>query len=253
MPAARPIAEFRAVWKLVDQGATSREIAAQTGIPYDTVRRWRQRTSPPQGADRPASDDWQPQDPTAYSYLLGLYLGDGYIQIPPRGSPRLVITLDARYEGIIDEASAAIRRTMPRTNICRYRGPGAVIVAASHPAWSIAFPQHGIGRKHLRKIELVPWQRSITHADPRPLLRGLLHSDGARCVNRFGVPLPSGRVARYAYSRYFFTNYSTDIQRIFCDHCELLGIRWTQSSFKNISISRRDSVALLDAFVGPKR
>jgi hypothetical protein len=60
-------------------------------------------------------------------------------------------------------------------------------------------------------------------------------------------------VARYAYSRYFFTNYSTDIQRIFCDHCELLGIRWTQSSFKNISISRRDSVALLDAFVGPKR
>jgi hypothetical protein len=33
---------------------------------------------------------------------------------------------------------------------------------------------------------------------------------------------------------------------------ELLGIRWTQSSFKNISIADRQSVAILDAFVGPK-
>jgi hypothetical protein len=46
---------------------------------------------------------------------------------------------------------------------------------------------------------------------------------------------------------------SADIRGIFCEHCELLGIRWTQSSFKNISISHRDSVAILDSFVGPKR
>jgi hypothetical protein len=65
-------------------------------------------------------------------------------------------------------------------------------------------------------------------------------------------PAPKRAVGDYAYVRYFFTNYSADIRDIFCEHCDLLGIRWTQSSFKNVSIAHRDSVALLDSFVGPK-
>jgi hypothetical protein len=118
--------------------------------------------------------------------------------------------------------------------------------------WPNLVPQHGPGRKHLRKIELVDWQREITHLFTREFIRGLIHSDGSRCINRFAVKLPSGRLGRYAYPRYFFTNYSADIRQIFCEHCELLGIRWTQSNPRNISISHRDSVALLDSFVGPK-
>jgi len=51
---------------------------------------------------------------------------------------------------------------------------------------------------------------------------------------------------------YFFSNLSADISEIFCDHCDLLGIRWTQSNHRNISVSHRTSVARLDAFVGPK-
>ena len=39
---------------------------------------------------------------------------------------------------------------------------------------------------------------------------------------------------------------------IFCDHCDLLGIRWTQSNSRNISIAHRHSVALIDEFIGPK-
>ena len=109
------------------------------------------------------------------------------------------------------------------------------------------------GRKHLRPIELSNWQHEITHAHPRELLRGLIHSDGCRTVNKFKTKLPSGRVARYAYPRYFFSNLSEDIRRIFCEHCELVGIRWTQSNPRNISISHRKSVALLDEFIGPKR
>ena len=34
--------------------------------------------------------------------------------------------------------------------------------------------------------------------------------------------------------------------------CEELGIRWTQSNHRNISISHRDSVAVLERIVGPK-
>jgi hypothetical protein len=114
-------------------------------------------------------------------------------------------------------------------------------------------PQHGPGRKHERPIVLEPWQREIVDAYPREFLRGLIHSDGCRTVNRFKTKLPSGRVADYAYPRYFFSNLSADIRGLFCEYCERLGIRWTQSNHRNISVSHRQSVALLDEFVGPKR
>ena len=58
-------------------------------------------------------------------------------------------------------------------------------------------------------------------------------------------------VTTYSYPRYFF-NESADIRAIFCEYCELLNLRWTQSNRRNISISHRDSVARLDSFVGPK-
>ncbi|HET6831257.1 MAG TPA: hypothetical protein VFH44_07905 [Solirubrobacterales bacterium] len=72
-------------------------------------------------------------------------------------------------------------------------------------------------------------------------------------MNRFRTKLPSGRVAEYEYPRYFFSNRSADIKQIFCEHCDLLGIRWTQSNPRYVSVSHRDSVAALDEFVGPKR
>ena len=123
-----------------------------------------------------------------------------------------------------------------------------------HPGMSLphAFPQCGPGRKHDRQIVLADWQLELSRAQPERLIRGLLHADGCRSVNRFSTKLPSGRVATYAYPRYFFSNLSADIRRIFCDHCDLLGIRWTMSNPRNVSIANRDSVALLDAFVGPK-
>jgi hypothetical protein len=86
------------------------------------------------------------------------------------------------------------------------------VVAVSHPGVGAAFPQHGAGRKHERSIELAGWQEELTRACPQQLIRGLLQSDGCRCINRFQTTLPSGRVAQYAYPRYFFTNYSTDIR-----------------------------------------
>src|SRR5206468_2364450 len=41
------------------------------------------------------------------------------------------------------------------------------------------------GRKHTRKIELVDWQRELTHRHPEALIRGLIHSDGSRVINGF--------------------------------------------------------------------
>jgi len=186
--------------------------------------------------------------------LLGLYLGDGCITRASTGSSVIAITLDKRYPGIVAQALSTLRTTFPETPAhCYGHKRGCFLVQMSHPSLPAAFPQHGPGRKHLRCVALTDWQLGLTRRAPEALLGGLIHSDGARCVNRFDTELPSGRVAHYEYPRYFFSNLSSDIRGIFCDHCDLLGIRWTQSRHRNISISNRSSVALLDSFLGPKQ
>ena len=110
--------------------------------------------------------------------------------------------------------------------------------------WPCLFPQHGPGRKHERKIELAPWQQELVDLDPRPLVRGLLHSDGCRVLNWVnGTPYP----------RYHFSNVSADIRGIFGRACDQLGIEWRPNNPCSLSVARRGSVALLDEFVGPKR
>ena len=56
----------------------------------------------------------RPADIHSYAYLLGAYLGDGYVANIGR-SFQLVITLDAIYPDIIEECRAAIVLTLPAT------------------------------------------------------------------------------------------------------------------------------------------
>ena len=240
---------------LMESGRGDGEIARVTGIPRPTVSAWRQG----QGSTfhrrmASATPDWRPSAPDAFCYLLGIYLGDGCLAVQSEGSACLMIVLDSRYPGIVSEVETAIGRVFPDAPVRRHRrrAERATRVHARHPALPFAFPQHGAGRKHLRPISLVDWQVELTERYPRELLRGLIHSDGCRTVNRFETTLPSGRVATYEYPRYFFSNLSTDIRGIFCDHCDLLDIHWTQSNPRNISIAHRRSVAVVDEFVGPK-
>jgi hypothetical protein len=194
-----------------------------------------------------------PADSYSYAYLLGVYLGDGYIA-HIRRSFQLVIALDASYPDVIDQCRGAIVLTLPsaRPHVNRHPVHRAVRVTAGSKRWPDLFPQMGPGRKHERPIVLAPWQRATVDAHPWPFVRGLIHSDGCRTVNRFKTLLPSGRLAEYAYPRYFFSNLSDDIRGLFCESCEQLGLRWTQSNHRNISVSHRASVALLDENVGPK-
>jgi hypothetical protein len=196
---------------------------------------------------RPA-DDW------SYAYLLGLYLGDGHLAWNGR-SWQLIVSLDAAHPGVVDDCRSAMVLTLPsRTPRLRsHRSDRCVRVASMAKAWRELIPQHGPGRKHERAIVLASWQRDIVERHTWPFVRGLIHSDGCRTMNRFKTRLPSGRVAEYAYPRYFFSNLSADIRGLFCESCDRLGLRWTQANRRNISISHRASVALLDEHVGPKR
>ena len=88
----------------------------------------------------------------------------------------------------------------------------------------------------------------MTHAHPREMVRGLLDSDGCRFTN-------SVRHARrvYRYPRYTFTSASDDIRALLCEHLDLLGIAWRPVGARDVSIARREAVAALDEFLGPKR
>jgi hypothetical protein len=247
--------DFEETWSLMSEGLGDSAIARLTGIPRSTISAWRHgRGSRYHERLMSAHSSWRPSDGAAYCYLLGAYLGDGCLNVTPTGAASLSISLDSGYPAVVAEVEQAITRTFSvHTRRSTVPGSRVAVVHGSHPVLPYAFPQHAAGRKHVRRIELAPWQRNLTEIHPGSLLRGLIHSDGCRTMNRFRTKLPSGRVAEYEYPRYFFSNLSADIRRIFCEHCELLGIRWTQSNARNISVSDRRSVGLLDDFVGPKR
>ncbi len=186
----------------------------------------------------------------AYVYLLGLYLGDGTISSHRRSVYHLRIFLDRAYPRIVQECEAAMSIVLPASKVGVARSKAARLdeINSFSKHWPHLFPQHGPGPKHQRKIALEPWQHQIVDRYPGRLLRGLIHSDGCRVSNRIRHPKRT-----YVYPRYFFSNRSLDIQRIFCDACDLLGVAWRLDGPWNVSVARSDAVALLDRHVGPKR
>jgi hypothetical protein len=258
----RPIEEVHEVLSLVEADLNDCEIARKTGIPRGTIRDWRQGKTPWRGPLRARippeqscptcghpDHDFETLPQVSYAYLLGLYLGDGCISAARRKVFRLRITLDSRYPGIIDECAAGMAEVMPssKVGVLRHRHQNSVEVSSFSRAWPCLFPQHGAGRKHLREIRLVEWQRRIVERHPQPLLRGLIHSDGCYSVNTIKHPKKT-----YVYPRYLFSNRSDDIRQIFCDACDRLGIEWRVMTATDISIAQRESIAVMDEFVGPK-
>ena len=181
-------------------------------------------------------------DEDAYVYLFGLYLGDGYLSLGRRGVWRLRVTLDQRYPVIIGRAMDAVDavRRRPAGLVSRV---GCVDVSSYWVHWTCALPQHGLGTKHERPIVLHAWQRDAIKRHPGAFLAGLIHSDGCRVINR---------VKGYAYPRYFFSNRSADIRALFVWAAALVEVDCRQANARNIAVSRRESIAILDRLVGPK-
>jgi hypothetical protein len=163
----------------------------------------------------------------------------------------LRITTDASYPRIIDEVSRLVVAVRGRGPVNRVRAPGCIVVCGYWNHWPCHFPQHGPGRKHQRTLTLESWQRELVSEHPGPFLRGLFHSDGCR-TNNWATRTVAGERKRYDYGRWQFTNHSTDIQRFCTEALDMLAIPWRQSSWKMISVSRREGVAALDRIVGPK-
>lgn len=227
----RTAKEVQRVASLSVSGRNKCEISRLTGIPRSTVSGWLNGRTPRFAGDRTrggtclrCGDLRHPFTGAIvyeYAYLLGLYLGDGCLLRHPRGVYRLHVFLDSAYPLIAAECQAAMSLVMPASQAsCRPHPRWNMLNLVSYSThWPHVFPQHGAGPKHEREIALEPWQQLIVDRYPGRLLRGLIHSDGCRVTNRIRHPKKT-----YAYPRYFFTNRSLDIQRIFCDCCNRLGI-----------------------------
>jgi hypothetical protein len=253
----RSLDEYRNALSLVEQGLNDCEISRRTGIPVGTISGWRSGrgrvrrcAEGPQCAQCgcPAHDFGSFATP-AYVYLLGLYLGDGCVGRYAR-TWGLVIALDATYPEIVRRCCKAMQHTLPSARVRTRRSAASrlVTVRSYSKQWPCLLPQHGPGRKHTRRIALVGWQQAATAQFPVALLRGLVHSDGCRCTNRVRTASRT-----YEYTRYFFRNASEDILGIFGDTCDCLGVPWTRSGPRTISISKRVAVRQLDSWIGPKR
>ena len=139
-----------------------------------------------------------------------------------------------------------MQAVVPRNRVSvgqRTDGSQAVDISAYSKSWPSLFPQHGAGRKHERRIVLAPWQQRIVADEPEMFLRGLIHSDECRVLNRV-----NGR----AYPRYLFSQRSADIREIFAQTCRRLGVTVSPAGPPQLSIGRRMDVAFVDRFVGAK-
>ncbi|WBB60007.1 helix-turn-helix domain-containing protein [Streptomyces sp. WMMC500] len=246
---------------LVAGGRSMNSVSKEMGISRAAIRDWKVRIEPlPSVAKRGECVRCRPvpgmpTDPEAYAYLLGLYLGDGCVSRQPRGNYSLRIACADAWPGLIDACADAIRAVRPENKVCRVQQQGCVSVTSYSIHWPCLFPQHGPGPKHGRPITLETWQQHIVGAYPWPFIRGLIHSDGCRITNWTVRPV-RGVPKRYEYPRYFFTNRSADIVRLFCAALDQVGVEWKPARqnrlAKNISVAKRASVVLMDAHVGPK-
>jgi hypothetical protein len=232
------------------QGITDREVARTCGVSIGAIRHWRYGTRRDKPEGRRKHDcprcDGRALDRRSYAYLLGIYLGDGHIAQGSKGVYRLEIACDSGWPGLIDVATEVIKAVFPSNAVGR-RIKGCTMVGVSSKHLPCLFPQHGPGMKHTRKIELETWQEEIVTEFAEEFIRGLIHSDGCRGMNRVR------RGERwYEYPRYFFTNASDDIRQLFTDALDRLGVEWKQSNKRVISVARKEAVARLDEFVGPK-
>lgn len=238
--------EYARVVSLSRSGLTATAVARQTGIPRRTVHDWRVGRVPTSFSALECGcedHDFHALPPAAYAYLLGLYLGDGYLARHRRGVRKLRVSLDSKYPGIIAEAAEAMRAVMPGRTAGVQRFGGHVEVYSYARRWACLFPQDGPGVKHERTIALEPWQWVHVECVPQMFLRGLIHSDGCRSIN-------TGRNGWRA-PRYSFSNASQDILGVFRQTCDLLGLRWT-SAPRVVYVSRKADVARMDEFIGPK-
>lgn len=194
-----------------------------------------------------------------YSYLLGMYLGDGSLtKIKNKKDLYLFrIHQDAKYPNIIEEIKKAIITILPENKVClvpkKYNDKiSSFDICTRSKLFLKLFPSAKSGRKHTYSIILEKWQKELIDRYPKQFLRGLIQSDGSRY--------------KATYSKnswhYNFVQKSDDIFNLFLYICNALnlkvGFRMHTTTTKDkkhdswIGTISSKNTAFLDTFIGPK-
>jgi len=262
--------EYLNVLKLKSEGVTISEIARITNLTRSCVNNWIHRGSPsnmhvmmnghptrlPTTIDpieamniiSPIIDDTHKY--SNYSFILGLFLGDGCIYQAPR-TIQLSVVLDKKYEemnnNIVEIMSSFFgkRPLIHDLSVQRRqkRIANAIVLKFNSINLGIIFPYLGGGRKDTRSIKLQEWQLPIINWVE--LLKGLMMSDG--CYHY--------RASRNSY-HYEFSNKSRDIIDIAATALNKLGIHHSISfigSIYRIKIDRVHDVTKLHSMIGDKK
>jgi hypothetical protein len=188
---------------LLRLGFTSKQISKELGVSKSTIDKWRLKTN----IVRYESQDIIPtleinnikdfynalsfynkndtiENNKIYSFLLGLYLGDGYISVLPR-CIKISYSMDIKYSDMNNFIILCLTKLFGKTpciHDCRdFKKPSNCMkIELYDKNLKTIFPHHGIGAKHLRQIQLTPWQNEII--DPGNFIKGLVYSDGAYIV-----------------------------------------------------------------------
>lgn len=254
MPFVYPFEVRTAAVELVRSGRRPVDVAAELGVSSTSVYTWLHAAAPElirraEPCFRCGPPPSGPPDRGIYAYLLGVYLGDGWIHQDARGIWRLSLYCADAWPGLIDAAETAARTISGRRPV-KAPKPGCTEVKTFWNHWPCVFPQHGPGRKHERAIVLAPWQADVVAEQPGSLLRGLFHSDGWRgrtwrCATQQRAS--SATAIRGTSSR---TRARTSVGSALT--LDSLAIAWRPVGPWRIAVSRREAVAALDEHVGPK-
>lgn len=141
----------RAAAELAALGASQAAIARRLGVSRAAVRDWLKADLRALIAARELQGDgWcngscvplRRVPPSPYTYLLGLYLGDGWIATHPRGVYRLRITCCDAYPRLMDECRTRATSSITRltTSGCCSETHAIALVWSGATATSARFP-----------------------------------------------------------------------------------------------------------------
>ena len=187
----------------------------------------------------------------SYAYLLGAYLGDGYIVLTRRGVYRLRVACDlaASQHRVVDRARDRGRARAPSRSSAAPALPARAGCLVVLEALAVPVP----AARPRPQARAAHRARALAAADrrrPPRAARARAHPLRWLAAHQSHQAPEADRTSTSATSS---ANRSDDIKRIFCDACDALGVQWRVMNRDSISVARRASVARLDEFIGPKR
>ena len=171
-----------------------------------------------------------------YSYLLGVYLGDGCISRAPR-TFRLEIYMNAKDTRVIRQTADAMRELLPRNRVGFRCRPSVVVV-------KLVF-------ESVATTVSTAWAGPQALAADRP--RVVAARDRGAASGRFRAGLPRLRRVSPPANRSWSQLSRVLVPQPLRGHrdavataCDLAGLRWRRSNRETITIARRHDVARLD-------